>query len=87
MFDVLLRKALLLLILFSGLPLFVSAVAGLLVSVLQAATQIQEQSISFAVKLVSVSLCLWLLISLYAGECAEFFREAAGYMVLLGKMP
>jgi flagellar biosynthetic protein FliQ len=38
----------------SGLPLLLAAIVGLVVSVLQAATQIQEQSVPYVLKLSSV---------------------------------
>lgn len=41
--------------------LIVTAVIGLLVSIIQAATQIQEQSIAFILKIVAVGLLLVLL--------------------------
>jgi flagellar biosynthetic protein FliQ len=40
----------------SGLPLLLAAFVGLVVSVLQAATQIQEQSVPYVLKLGSVVL-------------------------------
>ena len=42
----------------SMIPLAVSMAVGLVVSVFQAATQIQEQTLSFVPKLVSVTLVL-----------------------------
>ena len=49
-----LREGLLLVLLVSAPPLLASLVVGLLVSVLQAATQIQDQTLSFVPKLVAV---------------------------------
>ena len=43
--------------------LIVTAVVGLAVSIIQAATQIQEQSISFVLKIVAVGLVILLLAS------------------------
>ena len=42
----------------SLIPIIVATVLGLLVSLLQALTQIQEQSLGFAVKLIAISLTL-----------------------------
>ena len=42
----------------SLIPIVVATVLGLLVSLLQALTQIQEQTLGFAVKLIAISLTL-----------------------------
>lgn len=42
----------------SLLPIIVATVIGLLVSLLQALTQIQEQTLGFAVKLIAISVTL-----------------------------
>jgi len=47
-------QALLLILILSGPPIIVSMVLGLLVAIFQAATQIQEQTLSFTVKLFAV---------------------------------
>ena len=47
-------QALFLVLLLSGPPILVSMVLGLLVAIFQAATQIQEQTLSFTVKLFAV---------------------------------
>jgi type III secretion protein S len=51
-------QALLLIILLSGPPIVISMVAGLLVAIFQAATQIQEQTLSFTIKLIAVIFTL-----------------------------
>ncbi len=54
-------QALLLILILSGPPILISTVLGLFVAVFQAATQIQEQTLSFMVKLFAVILTLiWL---------------------------
>lgn len=52
------REALLLALLLSAPPVLVALAIGLLVSVVQAATQIQEQTLTFVPKLIGVSLTL-----------------------------
>ncbi|HLB52618.1 MAG TPA: type III secretion system export apparatus subunit SctS [Chlamydiales bacterium] len=47
-------QALILILLLSGPPILVSMVLGLFVAIFQAATQIQEQTLSFTVKLFAV---------------------------------
>jgi len=51
-------QALLLILLLSGPPIIISMVVGLFVAIFQAATQIQEQTLSFTVKLIAVILTL-----------------------------
>lgn len=47
-------EALLLVLLISGPPIFFASVIGLFIAIFQAATQIQEQTLSFAIKMVAV---------------------------------
>ena len=55
------QQALLLVLIASGPPIVLSLVVGFLVSVFQATTQIQEQTLTFAPKLVMVFGVLGLL--------------------------
>ena len=48
------RQALVLVILLSGIPIVLSMIVGVFVSVFQAATQIQEQTLTFVPKLIVV---------------------------------
>jgi type III secretion protein S len=50
----------------------VAAVVGTLFSLLQALTQIQEQTLSFAVKLIAVGLTLFLTASWLGGELMNY---------------
>jgi flagellar biosynthetic protein FliQ len=52
------REGLLLVLLVSAPPLLISLIVGFLVSLLQAATQLQDQTLSFVPKLLSVSIVL-----------------------------
>lgn len=54
-------QALFLILLLSGPPILISMILGLMVAIFQAATQIQEQTLSFTVKLFAVILTLMLL--------------------------
>lgn len=54
------NEALLLVLILSMPPIIVATVVGVLVSLLQALTQIQEQTLGFAVKLIVVTLVLLL---------------------------
>jgi type III secretion protein S len=54
------QDALWLMLVLSAPSILVATVAGLLVSLIQAATQLQEQTLGFTVKLVVVSISLFL---------------------------
>lgn len=54
-------QGMLLILILSGPPIFISMFFGLGVAIFQAATQIQEQTLSFTIKLVAVVLTLMLM--------------------------
>jgi flagellar biosynthetic protein FliQ len=56
-----LREGLLLVVILSAAPMLASMLVGLIVSVLQATTQIQEQTLSFVPKLIAVFVTIALL--------------------------
>ena len=56
-----LREAILLVLLLSAAPMLVSMIVGLLVSILQATTQVQEQTLSFVPKMLATFLTIALL--------------------------
>ncbi len=64
--------ALLLALLISGLPVLAALVVGLLVSIFQAATQIQEQTLSHAPKIAAVFLVLALGGGWMLGQLVRF---------------
>ena len=51
-------RAVVLILVLSMAPIAVATLVGVLVSLIQALTQVQEQTLGFAVKLVAVSLTL-----------------------------
>lgn len=53
-------------------PIIVACVVGLLVSLIQALTQIQEQTISFAIKLVAVIVTISLTVHWLGNELYEY---------------
>ena len=65
-------QALLLILILSGPPILISMAFGLFVAIFQAATQIQEQTLSFTVKLIAVILTLMLLGGFLSGQIMEF---------------
>lgn len=54
-------QGLLLILILSAPPILISMFFGVIVAVFQAATQIQEQTLSFTIKLVAVTLTLMLM--------------------------
>ena len=52
------QACLILVLRLSLIPIVVATVIGIIVSLLQALTQIQEQTLGFAVKLIAISLTL-----------------------------
>ena len=65
-------QALYLILLLSAPPILISMVLGLFVAIFQAATQIQEQTLSFTVKLVAVMLVLMLMGGFLSAQIMQF---------------
>lgn len=65
-------QALLLILILSGPPILISMVLGLLVAVFQAATQIQEQTLSFTIKLFAVVFALMFLGGWLGAQILQF---------------
>lgn len=65
-------QALLLILYLSGPPIFISMILGLIVAVFQAATQINEQTLSFTIKLVAVVLTLFLMGGILGNQITSF---------------
>ena len=65
-------QALLLILLLSGPPIIISMILGLMVAIFQAATQIQEQTLSFTVKLFAVIITLIVLGGWLSGQIIQF---------------
>jgi flagellar biosynthetic protein FliQ len=80
------RQAIFLTVLISGIPIALSMVVGTLVSVFQAATQIQEQTLSFVPKMIAVFGTLivggyWMITTL-----VQFTRTIFELMPRIGAM-
>ena len=67
-----LYKSLYLVLWLSLPPIIVAAVVGTLFSLFQALTQIQEQTLSFAVKLIAITITLVLTARWIGGEVFNF---------------
>lgn len=67
------REGLLLALLVSAPPLLASWLAGLVVGIFQAATQIQEPTVSFVPRLLAVSLVLLAMGPTLGGQLLRFW--------------
>ena len=65
-------QALLMILILSGPPILISMAVGLFVAILQAATQIQEQTLSFTVKLIAVIFTLLLMGGWLGAQIVQF---------------
>lgn len=65
-------QALILILILSGPPIIISMVLGLFVAIFQAATQIQEQTLSFTVKLFAVIFTLIILGGWLGAQVMQF---------------
>lgn len=65
-------QGLLLILILSAPPILISMFFGILVAIFQAATQIQEQTLSFTIKLVAVTLTLMFLGSWLGAQIMSF---------------
>ena len=69
------REAFMTLIITSAPPLLVSLVIGLIVSIFQTVTSIQEQTLTFVPKIVAVFLTLMLLGGWMLDKMADFMTK------------
>lgn len=66
------KQALWLVLLLSGPPVAATAVVGLLIAFLQAATQLQEQTFAYALKFTTIVLTLFLTASMIGGTLVTY---------------
>jgi type III secretion HrpO family protein len=69
------NKALYLILVLSAGPIAVATLVGLLVGLFQTVTQLQEQTLPFGIKLLSVSLCLFMLSGWFGSQLMSFAQE------------
>lgn len=69
------QTTLILVLKLSMIPIVVATVIGLLVSLLQALTQIQEQTLGFAVKLIAISITIMVAAHWMGGELLQFTQN------------
>ena len=77
------QKCLILMLKLSMIPITVATVIGVLVSLLQALTQIQEQTLGFAVKLITISITIMACASWMGGELLLYTQEIFTRFALL----
>ena len=65
-------QSLILILLLSAPPILISTLLGLMVAIFQAATQIQEQTLSFMVKLFAVMLTLLFMGGWLSAQIMQF---------------
>lgn len=65
-------QAMLLVMILSMPPIIVASVVGIAVSLIQALTQIQEQTVSFAIKLIAVAITIAAMAGLLGSEMVNF---------------
>lgn len=65
-------QGLLLILILSAPPILISMFFGIIVAIFQAATQIQEQTLSFTIKLVAVTLTLMFLGGWLGAQIMQF---------------
>ena len=67
-----LTESMMLTMILSMPPIIVASVVGLLVSLLQALTQVQEQTLSFAIKLVAVAVTIMAMSGLLGSQLLSY---------------
>jgi type III secretion protein S len=65
-------QSMMLVMILSMPPIVVASVVGILVSLLQALTQVQEQTVSFAIKLIAVAITLSLMAGWLGSELLNY---------------
>ncbi len=65
-------QSLLLILILSGPPIVISTALGLFIAIVQAATQVQEQTLSFTVKLIAVIVTLLVLGGWLSAQIMQF---------------
>jgi flagellar biosynthetic protein FliQ len=78
-----LREALMLVLLLSAGPMLVSLIVGVIVSILQATTQIQEQTLSYVPKLITVFLTIAILGPWMLRQAVQFTQTILNSIVLV----
>ena len=78
-----LREACLLVLLLSAGPMLASLLVGFIVSIFQATTQVQEQTLSYVPKLIAVFLTIAILGPWMLTQAIQFTRTVLDSLVLV----
>ncbi|WP_417263099.1 type III secretion system export apparatus subunit SctS [Celeribacter sp.] len=65
-------EAMMLVMILSMPPIVVASLVGIVVSLLQALTQVQEQTLSFAIKLIAVAITIAAMAGILGAEMLNF---------------
>lgn len=74
-FVVIAKQALFLALILTGPPVLVAMLVGLVVSLIQATTQIQEQTLTFVPKLVAITMTIALTGPWIMGQLIQFSTQ------------
>ncbi len=86
MFDAYLREALLVVIIASAIPLISASAVGFLVGVFQTATQLQEQTVSYLLKVSASVIALYVAWGWISDRVVSLTRDLLLSFVALGRM-
>lgn len=78
-------QMLVLALIISGVPLLLSSVSGLIISILQAATSIQDQTISYVVKLATLIGTIIICGNWFLNEILELIRQTLSAIAFVGR--
>ena len=79
------QQCLILILRLSLVPIVVATVIGIIVSLLQALTQIQEQTLGFAVKLIAISLTIMFSASWMGAHMLLYTQDILLRFPLIGR--
>jgi type III secretion HrpO family protein len=79
------QQCLILVLRLSLVPIIVATVIGIIVSLLQALTQIQEQTLGFAVKLIAISLTIMFSASWMGAQMLLYTQDIFLRFPLMGR--
>ena len=79
------QQCLIVILKLSLVPIIVATLIGIIVSLLQALTQIQEQTLGFAVKLIAISLTIMFSASWMGAEILLYTQDIFAYFPLIGR--
>lgn len=86
MFEVFLKQGFFVVLICSGIPLLCSSLTALSISIIQAATQVQEQTSVYLARCISMFVVLYLLSTWLWSELMHFFEEIFSAIAQLGTM-